>query len=94
MLKEMLAFVRAEDEVSEQRKLERMKKKLANLEVERCQRKMAHKDLGDVDQKINRTRMEFAQECEKSHAYDSDQAKMAKLREIKQSCQAYVSESK
>ena len=87
MFKEMLAFVRAEEDVTDHRKLERMKKKLANLEVERCQRKLAKKDLAAIDNRINKAKLLYAKCCEETHVFDKDAEKLAQLKKIKEACQ-------
>ncbi|KXT75976.1 hypothetical protein [Streptococcus sp. DD12] len=87
MFKEMLAFVRAEDDATDHRKLERMKKKLANLEVERCQRKLAQKDLAAIDDRINKTKLLYTKCCEETHVFDQDAGKLAQLKKIKEACQ-------
>ncbi len=92
MFKEMLAFMRAEEDVTDHRKLERMKKKLANLEVERCQRKLAQKDLADIDNRINKAKLLYTKRCEETHVFDKDSDKLAQLKKIKEACQEKVKE--
>ncbi|KXT84720.1 hypothetical protein ACVRXQ_04750 [Streptococcus panodentis] len=50
------------DEARMNKKMLRIKKKLVSLEMERCQKRIEHRDLSKIDQKISQQKALF-QEC-------------------------------
>ena len=66
MLKEMMCFVGLSeaDKLAEDKKLEKMKKKLADLEVERCHKKLAKENLVTIDEKIAKQKQRCAKHCQ------------------------------
>lgn len=51
------------DEACMNKKMIRIKKKLVNLEKERCHKKIEHRDLSKIDQKISEQKMLFEECC-------------------------------
>lgn len=53
------------DETSMSKKMLKIKKKLVTLEMERCQRKIEHKDCSKIEQKIQEQKEIFESCCKK-----------------------------
>lgn len=51
------------DEANMNKKMLRIKKKLVNLEMERCQKMIEHRDLSKIDQKISEQKQLFKEYC-------------------------------
>lgn len=51
------------DEARMSKKMIKIKKKLVSLEMERCQKKIVHKDLTKIDQKIQEQKQLFEDCC-------------------------------
>ena len=51
------------DEARMSKKMIKIKKKLVSLEMERCQKKIGHKDLTKIDQKIQEQKQLFEDCC-------------------------------
>ena len=51
------------DEARMSKKMIKIKKKLVSLEMERCQKKIEHKDLTKIDQKIQEQKQLFEDCC-------------------------------
>ena len=52
------------DEAKMNKKMLRIKKKLVNLEMERCQKMIEHRDLSKIDQKISEQKELFKECCQ------------------------------
>ncbi|WP_304948276.1 hypothetical protein [Streptococcus sinensis] len=52
------------DEAKMNKKMLRIKKKLVNLEMERCQKMIEHRDLSKIDQKISAQKELFKECCQ------------------------------